>query len=45
MPSGDALVVVGYDGFVHRFTLDVNNGGECKLERTDYMLAESSEKE
>jgi autophagy-related protein 18 len=42
-PSGDALIVVGYDGFVHRFTLDINNGGECKLEKTDYMLEVPSE--
>ncbi|KAL0483094.1 autophagy-related protein ATG18 [Acrasis kona] len=36
--NGDALTVVGYDGLVHRFSLDSANGGECKLEQTENLL-------
>jgi len=37
-PGGDSLIVVSFDGYIHRFSLDAANGGECTLENKYKVL-------
>ena len=37
-PNNDALVVVSFDGYIHRFSLDTVSGGECPLENKYKIL-------
>lgn len=36
--NGDALFVLTFDGFLHKFSLDATSTGEAKLENSQYLL-------